>query len=264
VDSPGNVITSSDFDKMIDLLDAHGARGFGNGDRDAYGEHDRWTTARAVFSCVPVDLMMLRPGRDKFVPVIKQHLESLHLDSSERSTLVIKGVAEQVILSTPALSMKVRAKSKRKLGISDVRALGKYSDIAERQRQRCATCGCTLSAAQTVELDHVVPFSFIGDIYDGSNWRLLCGDCNLGKHEFFSSWLTPDAWNWVSPSVIMRVESSPTLRARYSVLSTRGRCDFSRCGQGPRDVELVLRRRVASGLYVPSNLVVYCEKHADV
>lgn len=253
-----------DFSALVDLLDAHGARGFGSGDRSSFSEEDRWRASQILLSTLAAEIAGLRPGRDKFVPVLRKHLMSLGLPTDERSCHVLKGVAEQLIVSNPKLTSLLGMKFKRKSGVSDVRASGMYAQLSRDQYGRCATCGLPLSIATSVELDHIVPYSLIGDIADGANWRLLCGECNMGKHDFLSSWLAFDAWNWTAPSTVIDLARRPTLRARYSVLATRVTCEYEGCTAGPAESHLQLLPRFETGLHVPSNLVVCCETHTPL
>jgi hypothetical protein len=261
VDEPGKPVSVDAFYEVISLLDAYGARGFGCGSRESFSERDRWQAATIIYYCLPVTIRELRPARDKFVPVLRDYLDSIGLPSGERECLVLKGVSEQLIYSNPTLCAPLGLKTKRKYGISDIRALGHYRPIASQQGNRCATCGITLDFANTVELDHIVPFALIGDVSDRANWRLLCGQCNLGKHDFISSWLAPDAWNWIPPGNLGNTTNGPTLRARYAMFSTRGHCELPDCSSGPQNAQLELRRRSESGLFVPSNLAVVCSEH---
>jgi hypothetical protein len=258
-DSPSAIVTERAFARLIDLLDSHGARGFGHGNRASFREVDRWWAARTLFACLPVGALELRPGRDKFAPVLRAHLSALSLPVDQRACLVLKGIIEQMIATSPAMSARHGLRARRKYGVADVRALGRYAAIDAHQRGRCDTCGRLLMDAWSVELDHIVPFTLIGDIPDGSNWRLLCGDCNLGKHEFLSSWLAPDSWNWIGPANYGRMWEGPTLRARYTVLSTQQVC--INCSRGAGEVTLHVGQRVSTALPVPTNLSVYCEEH---
>jgi hypothetical protein len=248
---------------LIDILDAHGARGFGSGNASQFSEADRWSASRTLFGCMPARVVSLRPGRDKYVPVVHDYLSGLGLPCDDRACLVLKGICEQLTLTSPALCAQWGLKPRRKYGVSHVRALGQYSHITKRQHHRCATCGVPLAVAENVELDHIIPFSIIGDVSDGSNWRLLCGKCNMGKADFLSSWLAPDSWNWISLKNVQFVQNGPTLRARYAVLATRMRCQVAGCGKGPEVAHLSVCRLDPRGLHIPSNLAVCCESHVS-
>jgi 5-methylcytosine-specific restriction endonuclease McrA len=260
---PARTIAVDDLNLLVDLLDAHGARGFSLGSPLQYRESERWLAASTIFACLPSAVVNLRPGRDKFVPPIRQHLSRLRLPQEERTCLVLKGVAEQIVLTTPALCARHGLRPRRKYGVSDVRALGQYIGLTRAQGGRCATCGLPLAHAENVELDHVIPFALIGDVADGANWRLLCGQCNMGKHEFMSSWLVADAWNWLPGAAMAEVGAKPTLRARYSVLATRGRCEHAECGAGAASRHLSVLPILPDGLLVPSNLRVLCDLHGS-
>ena len=248
------------FDLTIDVLDRHGARGFRPNGAATHDEIDRWHAGRTVFRLLPTTALHLRPGSG-FRPVIRKHLIALGLQSSGRAELVLKSVAEQLISTHPALCQRWNRKRKIKMGISHVRASGKYQTLLKRQIGRCATCGCPLDEADSVELDHIVPFSFIGDVPDGANWRILCGACNLGKHSFISSWFSPDAWGWVSDTGHLPATTQASLRTRYSVIATIGKCETEGCGATAKDSHLRVELRVSDSFWTAQNLKVSCAQH---
>lgn len=260
--SPSQGISPDEVRLTLNLLDAHGARGFGVGDRRSFGEADRWHASRVLWVCVPGRAFALRPGRDKFVPLVEEYLVTLGLTPSRSDCLILKGVIEQIIRTSPQLCGALGLQLRRKYGVADLRAQGKYGSLVDAQSSRCAVCGILLDRADSVELDHIVPFSLIGDIGDGSNWQILCGVCNLGKHEYVSSWVVPDAWNWIAPSNVALYAREPSVRARYAVLAERRGCGVDDCGMSAGRTRLFLVRISSRGMWVPSNLQVLCEEHA--
>lgn len=248
------------FNLTIDVLDRHGARGFQPTPGPTHSELDRWRAGRTIFRLLPSTTLQMRPGSG-FRPVIREHLTALGLSSTERAELVLKSVAEQLINTNAELCARLNRKPKVKMGVSHVRANGKYQTLARRQSNRCATCGIALDAADSVELDHVVPFSIIGDVFDGANWRLLCGRCNLGKHSFMSSWFTPDAWGWIADAGHVPAAASATLRTRYSVLASTGRCESAGCDATAQTSELRVEPRVVDAFWTAQNLRVACARH---
>ena len=146
------------------------------------------------------------------------------------------------------------------MGVSHIRVSGKYKALSQRQNRRCDNCGIELDVADSVELDHIIPFSLIGDVPDGANWRLLCGSCNLGKHSYLSSWFTADSWGWISDNAHLRADSA-SLRTRYSVLATRAKCETDGCQATPATAQLWVEPRLEGAFWTAHNLTVSCRRH---
>lgn len=248
------------FQLTIDVLDRHGARGFEPESPSDYSELDRWHAGRAIFRLLPASALRMRPGSG-FRPLIHRHLSTLGLASTPRAELVLKSVAEQLINTNAEICLQFGRKPKKKMGISHIRASRKYEALSRRQRDRCSTCGLLLDTADSVELDHVIPFSLVGDVSDGANWRILCGRCNLGKHSFISSWLAADSWGWISDNGHLAATHSASRRTRYSVLASRGRCEFAGCDATPRTSELRVEPRLGDAFWTAQNLRVLCAQH---
>lgn len=51
--------------------------------------------------------------------------------------------------------------------------------LLERSGYRCEMCGQDLRG-KSYDLDHVVPFTYVGDRLD-ANWQILCPECNKAK-----------------------------------------------------------------------------------
>jgi len=52
------------------------------------------------------------------------------------------------------------------------------TELLHQQQCRCAICGCTIDAKS--ELDHIIPWKYVGDELD-DNLQLLCFKCNRSK-----------------------------------------------------------------------------------
>lgn len=52
------------------------------------------------------------------------------------------------------------------------------TSLLYRQECRCAICGCTIN--EKAELDHIMPWTYVGDELD-ENLQLLCFNCNRSK-----------------------------------------------------------------------------------
>ena len=52
------------------------------------------------------------------------------------------------------------------------------TDLLRQQHHRCAICGCAIT--EKAELDHVIPWKYVGDELN-ENLQLLCLECNRSK-----------------------------------------------------------------------------------
>lgn len=52
------------------------------------------------------------------------------------------------------------------------------ADLLHQQQYRCAICGCPIDIK--AELDHIMPWTYVGDELD-DNLQLLCFNCNRSK-----------------------------------------------------------------------------------
>ena len=150
---------------------------------------------------------------------------------------------------------------KYKFGIHNVKTKHSqiYQQLMEVQNSRCATCGLVFDDTQAPELDHVIPYALGGDVVDGSNWQLLCNDCNGGKgtlltmtqHRYSRGWIYGLAGH-------LTEEQTPSIsnRIRYCVLKRDRGCLV--CSSSPQEKSLEVCKVRESGLRIPSNLQSLC------
>lgn len=222
-------------------------------------EAERLALVPLVFGLLPVSALTRRRPDERIKPLIRQHLKDLGLPTEEPLVDALKDVADQYFDA----ALRPSGERKRKLGIESVRALrgDTYAELRARQAGRCAVCGARLGADTVETLDHIIPWLLVGDPFDGSNWQLLCADCNSGKREWLSALQSPQANNWHYGAGDTLPFAEPTLEARYVALAVAGHCQFSECSVRPNSGQLRVRRQVASGLAVVDNLAVLCEDH---
>lgn len=123
------------------------------------------------------------------------------------------------------------------------------------QFDRCRLCGRFLDRAASPHVDHIQPLAQGGED-DLGNLQLLCGKCNLGKHDL-TSWLV---------GVPYQTDDRSNVRLRYVVLArAAGKCSEAGCDTTSRHEELELISRVPlskGGRWIFDNLRVVCSSHA--
>ncbi|HXJ23751.1 MAG TPA: protein kinase [Polyangia bacterium] len=209
---------------------------------------------------MPILALARRRPDDRIKPIIRTHLSELGVALDERLVGVLKQLADQYYDSV----LREPYARQRKMGIEGVRALrrGTYRALLERQANRCAVCGVPFAGGADETLDHILPWCLAGDPYDGSNWQILCPPCNRGKREWLSAWQSPQSLNWFYGTTDTLPTEVPSAEVRYLALALAGRCQSKGCTSGPTTSELVLVRRVDSGLAILDNLIVLCRKDA--
>jgi 5-methylcytosine-specific restriction endonuclease McrA len=246
-----------------DIFAAHGCLGFR--DESAYNrikDLSEWTKLSVVplvFSLIPeFALSNLRDLNTKTKPQIRRHIEDLGIQSpSERLITILKRVADNFF--SAKIHDRSTGGSRRKKGLSDLKSRRQlYEAIRSRQCGRCALCGDKYeNICQT--LDHILPHSIGGDPQDGSNWQVLCDECNTGKGSYISSYQSPASLNWIYSTGILDQISS---ELRYVTLSQLRRCQEPSCNSSALNSKLIVQRRSNQGLLIASHVTVYCEVHA--
>ena len=243
------------------LFAEHGALGYGvepPKGADGLTEADRLTLVPLVFGLVPIRALLRERPDDKVKPLIIDHLTTLGVDADELLVDILKSVADQLASTWKSNAFSTGVPMKRKMQIADLRALGHpYRREMKRQMGRCATCGALFDGTREEQLDHVIPWRLIGDVRDGSNWQILCSECNTGKGSLLTTLLSPEAWGWLYVTKSTVFPHKPTPETRYVVLAQRAHCE--RCGRGPSEVHLEVAKATDSGLPVADNLIVLCD-----
>lgn len=221
-------------------------------------EIERFRALPLVFGLIPVKALRRRSASEPIKHHIREHLRLLGVEDDEDLVSIVKYVADQYYRS----GLRLRSLgASQKAGISGLKAMdyGLYRQILRSQNGRCSICGTLFDGSIQETLDHKLPYRLVGDIPDGSNWQLLCINCNRGKSSWFSTLQSRFAYNWIydqGDSV-----DKPNEETRFVVLVQRRVCEEERCGLGPKDRMLSLSKVAPTGLAIPDNLKVLCEEH---
>ncbi|MEJ8826285.1 HNH endonuclease signature motif containing protein [Variovorax humicola] len=231
---------------------------------DFFSEADRIRIVPLIFGLMP-SRAVHRLSRDTLVkPLIVEHLRELGIKSDDHLLVtVLKEIADQLYFTSGQRPVR------RKMGIADLRMtrMSMYKALRQRQAERCSLCGVPLKDAEE-HLDHRIPFRLLGDIAKGTNWQLLCNDCNVGKSSWLSALQPSVAQNWLYGDLDMEdlnhfdnENSYLGLTARYCVLAQRKSCTYPGCGNGVKDSQLRLKLRLPSALPVVDHFEVRCQEH---
>ena len=159
---------------------------------------------------------------------------------------------------------KKSRKAKYTIGAVREKHTSIYSELLTKQSQRCVFCGYLFQNAENMHLDHILPYNLGGDdSAKGSNWQLLCADCNEGKSDFFTVVQYRGRQDWIYPLKNWHPETEQRenwRRFRLIVLVRYGQCN--NCGRGPDQVQLSPLNS-GSGLSIPSNMICVCEEYPN-
>ena len=229
-----------------------------------YSDAEKLRLVPLIFALMPRDAA-IRPRYDMMVkPIIRRHL---HLIGGPEHDDFLVDVLK--VLCDNFDSTHPQRNRRRKFGIADLRA--GYSQVHRRlldnQNERCALCGSRFNQEVTETLDHILPWRLGGDVLDGANWRVLCEPCNRGKGATISSHVLPEYHNWAYG---VRPESDTEHNAdifsavgRFVALSNSRVCQHPSCGKGPRESQLHVELRIATGFTIFDHLTVLCDDHAS-
>lgn len=250
--------------ESISLLVLHFSRHLGNrfaeqvsDDTRVVDEISRLRIVPLVFGLLPRPAL-LRPRYDIPVkPLIIKHLNALDVPADGRLVDVLKCVADQYRRTLPG------PERPRKWGIADAKAsdMRVYRNLISRQCGRCVYCGAGFSGSVDESLDHVVPWRLVGDIGSGSNWQILCRDCNMGKSSFLSCAQSQESFNWIYSDDEKLSFDQPNLRTRFSALAQQGLCSELGCTENSRTSRLHVVPRIKDALSVVDHLKVICDVH---
>ncbi len=203
---------------------------------------------------MPADALSRATANALVKPLIRDHLTRIGELPDEELVDLLKPVLDQYHQTA------ILGNARRKWGIRDIRGTVHFKQLMGRQRNRCAVCGLDVALSGNASLDHIIPFSLIGDTQTGENWRITCDNCNSGKTHWLSAVQSAHAIGWLYRHGRHSV-SEPHQETRWVCLALAGRCSVSSCPNGPADGQLYLRRISDSGLWVISNIAVVCEAH---
>jgi 5-methylcytosine-specific restriction endonuclease McrA len=236
----------------------HGALGRGRDDARSLTHDEIRRVVPLVFAFIPETAIKSRASDLKIKPLVRKHLDALDIKYDDELVSIIKSIADQYY----STSNQNNLTKLRKYSMSDIRSLGAYPWLSERQKNRCAICGHNFRKHGGETLDHIIPWRLIGDNQDGSNWQILCATCNSGKSSYLTHLMLLASMNWVYGRSNLSDEEYST-QVRYSVLSRDCRCTFDSCDATPRNSALVLAKSIQSGLGLYDFLTTRCPKHLE-
>lgn len=221
---------------------------------EEYSDVTRFQVLPLVFGLLP-EKAIYRDRYDlKVKPLIKKHLHTLGIPEDELLIKILKEIADQYYYTSRESDKFLIKYSIEKLQVSNPFL---YKEIIRRQGNRCALCGSLFDGEITETLDHIIPWRLVGDNLKGSNWQILCLNCNSGKREYFSCLQTKAAYNWVYSSVNAECSEHISNETRYVILSQQKCCFY--CNRSPESVKLHIKKKHLSGLLVVDNLIAICE-----
>lgn len=259
--SPARLRDRATVDALRDLFLFHGVLGHRIvPPRSQFSEVDRLQIVPMVFGLLPRRVLFRDQSLILVKPLIREHLANVGVQYDEEVVDVLKSVGDQYFNTDPVAGPAWYRRGK--WGIGDLKAANRqlYVSMRREQQDRCSTCGVVLDNAYET-LDHCIPWRFIGDVMDGSNWQLLCAACNAGKREFLSTLQSVQSLNWIygQPRSMLATASN---ESRYAVLAQRPRCEVVGCSATAHSARLQIVTLLDTGLPVADNLTVRCEAHA--
>lgn len=252
------MIASESIKLFRQLTLRHGALGSGNSEYNALQNQELLNVAPLFFKLMPAEAIRTdRPYTQKIKPIISEHLEALGFDFDDELLSIIKALCDQYHRTAPK-----NPRRPSKFSMADIRANGAYKGLLQKQNYRCLTCGHSFRDHGGETLDHIVPWRLIGDNSDGSNWQLLCADCNTGKSSFLTYLMMPISLNWVyGVDRIQLGSNSCDLQTRFAVLSRDMHCCREGCGVGPNTESMHIRKVSDTGVGVFDFFKTFCREH---
>lgn len=260
--SPARLIQATNINAFVQLLCEHGALGYGYDPRRSAStpsEEDLLAVLPLFFGLMPVRALvpMQLTGLRRIRPLISTHLGSIGVQDEQLEEVLV-AIADQY---RSTLKNKNVLTGTAKFGIRDVRALRSvHRRLRERQGSRCVACGVDFARADET-LDHVIPWQFVGDVSDGSNWQLMCQPCNSAKGDMISLLQSPISHNWLYGGAFSWPHARIHPVSRYLALRRSGECCEADCGARPTGAQLFVQ--VAGPEFVPTvdHLEVRCTQH---
>lgn len=256
--SPARLRDDTSIGFLRDLFLFHGVLGHRvTPSQSHFSELDRLRIVPMVFGLLPKGVLFRDHHLVLIKPLIREHLDNVGAPYDEKVVDVLKSIGDQYFNTDPTAGPLWFRRSKWGIGHLKAGNPQLYLALRTAQHGRCATCGIVLQQADET-LDHSIPWRFIGDVMDGSNWQLLCARCNAGKREFLTSLQSSQTLNWIYGLPAREATSE----SRYAVLTQRPHCEVVGCSATAHTARLHLIPRLPTGLPVADNLAVRCEHHA--
>jgi len=257
---PTHLIERSTIHAFKTLMLRHGALGRGDSSLERPNHSDIRNIVPLVFAYIPEGSIRPRPADLRIKPIVRAHLSSLGIGEDDELVSIIKSLSDQYYATS---NFNEFAKP-RKFSMSDIRAIGAYQWLVQRQNSRCALCGFSFRDHGGETLDHIIPWRLIGDNQDGSNWQILCAGCNSGKSSHLTHLMLLASMNWVYGKTLNLSDEEYSNQVRFSVLSRDGRCTSPGCNATPLNSSLRLVKSIGSGLGLYDFFTTRCEIHAHI
>jgi 5-methylcytosine-specific restriction endonuclease McrA len=260
--SPARLTQTARIDVFLQFLCEHGALGYGFDPKRATtppSEEELLAILPLFFGLMPLRALVppVRSGYPAIRPLISSRLEKLSLQEQLLEDVLVS-IADQYRSTQKNRYLNTNS---TKFGMRDVRARrSMYGKIQQRQGNRCATCGAPFHEVDET-LDHIVPWQFIGDISDGSNWQVMCQPCNSGKGDLVSSLQSPFAHDWLYGGTFTWPSVKLHQVSRYLALRRSVICAADNCKLAARDTRLFVVRKDLDAVPSLDNLDVRCDDH---
>ena len=257
--SPARLTQAGNLDAFVQFLCLHGALGYGFDPQrfsQDLSEDQLLSILPLFFGLMPAPALLppIRVGHPPIRPMVVERLKTLGIERDDLLEDILVAIADQY-RSTVGNRYVLTGESK--FGIREVRARRlAYRRLIERQGGRCVSCGVHFSGEDET-LDHIIPWQFVGDVLDGSNWQLMCLACNAGKGDLISALQSPFAYNWLYKSTVDRIHQV----SRYLALRRSRSCGYPRCGMTARETRLFALIDDARSVPSLDHLIVRCEIH---
>lgn len=248
---------------LIEIIRLHCApRGYtGKGTERIALDHEQMAIAsQQIFLFFPKSIPSTGAERRS---LIEQRIREVVNPGYSDENFVLLGDMIETVYINWHLAKKSK-KAKYQIGVVRMKHPRIYSEILQAQNHRCVFCGQLFEDGENMHLDHILPYNLGGDdSAKGSNWQLLCPDCNEGKRDLFTVRQYHGRQDWIYSLKNWYPETERPdnwRRFRLIVLVRDGECID--CARGPDQVQLT-PINPGSGLSIPSNMICVCAEYPD-
>lgn len=243
--------------RFRNFLLRHGVLGSGDLSMPPLSHEEKFEVIPLIFGYMPEKAVKDRSFDLRVKPIIREHFESIGLTADDELVDIVKTICDQFYSTSPKNLLR-----RRKFTINDIRANRMHAELLHRQNHRCTICGIDFRRSGGETLDHVIPWRILGDVRDGSNWQILCAECNAGKSSTISHLLMAESRNWAYGTHDGDGIDNHNNRLRFAVLSRDGKCMQPGCNLGPKETHLSVIRMVQTGLHVYDHYSTWCAEHS--